>query len=96
MKYSNPMENGCKLAAAEGQVELASVVPDTPQDAQVRMSRLHAKWLEASTGTRLPYRFEEEGTHVFCEVSPLLSYEGEGLGPECIVGLDLRKSLLLD
>lgn len=96
VKSSNPTEHKIDANVREGELNLSWVAPDTPHDAQVRMSRLHAKWLEAATGQQLPFRQGKEGRHVFCEISPLRSYEGEGLGKDCLEGKDLSRPLLLE
>ncbi|KAL8433271.1 hypothetical protein ACSSS7_004056 [Eimeria intestinalis] len=96
IKCSNPKGKGDVFSLAEGELDMSCVAPDTPEDAQHRMSCLHAKWVEAATGKELPFRSSQSKKHVFCEVSPLLSYEGEGLDANCLEGKDLSKPLLLE
>lgn len=96
VKSGNRAEHKSDAIVKGGELDLCCVAPDTPHDAQVRMSRLHAKWLEAATGKQLPFRQGKDGRHVFCEISPLRSYEGEGLEKDCLEGKDLNKPLLLE
>lgn len=51
--------------------------PDTPQTALASLSRLHRQWL-AKAGAKLPAD-DGDGNGPTCEVSPLVSYRGEGL-----------------
>ncbi|KAL8447018.1 hypothetical protein Emag_004490 [Eimeria magna] len=96
IKCSNPRQEGKVSSQAVGELDLSCVAPDTPEDAQYRMSSLHAKWVEAATGKQLPFRSSVSKKHIFCEVSPLRSYEGEGLDANCLDGKDLSKPLLID
>ncbi|OEH78713.1 UDP-N-acetylglucosamine pyrophosphorylase [Cyclospora cayetanensis] len=94
VKCSGPEGSPAADALPAAPLDVDAIAADTPQDAQVRLSRLHAKWIAAATGRRLPLRFEGS-KHLLCEVSPLLSYEGEGLDPNCLEGKDTNKPLLL-
>ena len=98
----------------EGVVEVSSITADTPEHAQLLLSRLHAKWIAAAAAapqpaaaageaaaaaaaaaTPLPGRHPDSPHHVFCEVSPLVSYEGEGIDKSCFIDRDLNEPLLL-
>lgn len=91
VKCSNPRG----ICASDGEIDLSCVATDTPEDARTRLSRLHVQWLEAATGQRLPLSSQKEKKFVYCEVSPLISYEGEGLAKDCLQGRDLSKPILL-
>jgi len=52
--------------------------PDTPQTALASVSRLHRQWIRKAGGTWLADD-DENGDGPICEVSPLVSYRGEGL-----------------
>ncbi|KAL8432968.1 hypothetical protein Efla_001176 [Eimeria flavescens] len=96
IKCSSPSKGRSDTAQAKGELVLSSVAPDTPESAQLMMSYLHAKWLEAATGKQLPHRSPHANKHVFCEVSPLRSYEGEGLEESCLNGMDLSGPILIE
>ncbi|CAJ1390597.1 unnamed protein product [Effrenium voratum] len=63
----------------------------TPEAARLTMHRLHCAWVRAAGGS-----IEESGEHDVLEVSPLVSFEGEGLGsrPAGGRGLDLDGTVL--
>lgn len=69
-----------------------SVEEDTLEAAQQMLSALHSKWIrqESLCGTRLS---EDEGT--LCEISPLVSYEGEGLENQCPHGTSTKYGVLV-
>ncbi|KAL8274721.1 hypothetical protein Esti_001436 [Eimeria stiedai] len=96
IKCSNPKAKQNVSSKAEGELDMSCVAPDTPEDAQYRMSSLHAKWVEAATGKQLPFRSSGSKKHIFCEISPSRSYEGEGLDANCLDGKDLSRPLLLE
>ncbi|OMJ95143.1 hypothetical protein SteCoe_1512 [Stentor coeruleus] len=50
--------------------------PDSPESARKLVSELHMKWL-IKAGATFNNKPESEGC--FCEISPLISYSGEGL-----------------
>ena len=98
VKCSNPTASRGETTktSPEGELDVTAIVADTPEDAQLLLSRLHARWLEAATGRPLPHRSEEGPRRLLCEISPLRSYEGEDLAPDCLGGKDISKPLLLN
>eukprot|EP00744_Colponema_vietnamica_P011782 GILI01016548.1.p1 GENE.GILI01016548.1~~GILI01016548.1.p1 ORF type:complete len:525 (+),score=178.96 GILI01016548.1:83-1576(+) len=50
--------------------------PDSPESARTMVSKLHQKWI-VQAGGRIVNAVNNQ--NLLCEVSPLLSYEGEGL-----------------